>query len=515
MSNGNVNGTGTGTAQTTTTPTTLSGQVINAKTGMPIPRALVRLNDRAILTDHEGKFELDQLTGDGGNLQVTKPGFSTSTDLGDAGGQYVRLSQAGDSLQLRLYPEALLTGTVTGPDGYPLPHILVSAMRSVFEEEAHQWPVAGQAVTDSHGNFRLTVPAGDYRLETQYSPRNSSTSDAILPVAIPSDSSSNTSDVIRIRSGEEQHFDLHPAMGKTHTVMVTMEGGSERGFPMIVARSSHGATLRINSVRNGAGGGYGIELPSGTYTLTASMNSPDGIEQAETTVTVTDHDVSGVSFRFSPVPTIPVELVVDQAETSDNASNVAQPSLPQLGLTLENEQTEPDRGNPSIHLSPQRDRSYAFSVPPGSYRFGARNRGEWYIKSANYGASDLFQQDLVVGPGAGGMPIRVVVSNQTGSLQGTVTLNGEPAVCWVYLVPTAPSASAVISVRSNSDGGFSYPYLEPGSYQAVAFEYRHPADYRDPETLTAYSSHVRGTSVQAGDKGSLELDAVSAAELAP
>jgi hypothetical protein len=293
-----------------------------------------------------------------------------------------------------------------------------------------------------------------------------------------------------------------------------MEGGSERGFPNIVARSSHGSALRINSERNGAGG-YGIDLPSGTYTLTATMNNGEGLELAETTVTVTDHDVSGVVFRFSAVPAIPVELVVDQAGMSDNTSAGSLPSLPQLGLTLESNQMDPGRGDPSIRLSPQRDRSYAFSAPPGTYRLGARNRGAWYIKSANYGASDLLQQDLVVAPGAGGMPIRVVVSNQTGSLQGTVKLNGEPAVCWIYLVPTAASASAVISVRSSSDGSFSYPYLAPGSYQAVAFEYRHPANYRDAETLAAYSTHVRSTSIQPGDKAALDLEAVSAAELAP
>ncbi len=47
-------------------PVTISGQVINSATGAPIPRALVRMNgmnNRAMLTDHEGKFRFEQLTG--------------------------------------------------------------------------------------------------------------------------------------------------------------------------------------------------------------------------------------------------------------------------------------------------------------------------------------------------------------------------------------------------------------------------------------------------------------------
>ena len=53
--------TGTSTASTAI-PSTVQGQVINAATGAPVPRALVRLNDRAVLTDHDGKFRFDQNT---------------------------------------------------------------------------------------------------------------------------------------------------------------------------------------------------------------------------------------------------------------------------------------------------------------------------------------------------------------------------------------------------------------------------------------------------------------------
>ncbi len=174
-----------------------------------------------------------------------------------------------------------------------------------------------------------------------------------------------------------------------------------------------------------------VQLPQGTYTLTATRPNQENPEQAETTVTVPDHDISGVVLQFFPIPSIPVELVVDSSVTSDNSSQpTTPPQLAQLGLTLQNDQPDLERGDSTVRLMARRDQSFAFSTPPGTYRLQGRNTGMWYIKSATYGDSDLLLNSLVVVPGAAGSPIRIVVSNQTGSLQGTVNVNGVPSQAW-------------------------------------------------------------------------------------
>jgi len=196
---------GTSTAATAISGTVL-GQVINASTGAPVPRALVRLNNRAVLTDHDGKFRFDQNTASSANILVTKPGFSASTEMQEGGNLYLQGTQLGVPLELRLYPEALLTGTVLGPDGTPLPRISVSAMRSFYDDTGHRWVTVGQDQTDSHGNFRLPEPAGEYRLETRYTPLDRATGEAVLPVSVPGEGSSGTSQVIKVHAGEELHF---------------------------------------------------------------------------------------------------------------------------------------------------------------------------------------------------------------------------------------------------------------------------------------------------------------------
>jgi hypothetical protein len=505
----------TGSSAGATAPSTVLGQVINATTGSPVARALVRLNNRAVLTDNEGKFRFEQNTETSANILVTKPGFSASTEMQEPGNLFLQGAQLASPLELRLYPEALLTGTVIAHDGTPLPRISVSALRSYFDDTGHRWLTAVQDQTDSHGNFRLPVPAGEYRIETRYTPLDPTTGEAVLPVTVPNEGSSNTSQNIRIHSGEEQHFELRPDVSPTHTVTLATQSSGGRDFLRVSARASNGTRLQVNPQMNGGAGETRetkIQLPQGTYSLTATRNNPEDPEEAETTVTVPDHDISGIVLQFSPIPSIPVELIMDSSVTSDNTQP---PTLPQLGLTLQNDQADPERGDSTVRPTTRRDQSFVFVATPGSYHLQGRNTGAWYIKSATYGDSDLLQENLVVVPGAAGTPIRVVVSDQTAALQGTVNLNGSPAACWVYLVPTSPSAQTVISVRSSSAGSYTTSHLPPGTYQAVAFERRHSVNYRDPASLSGFTEHVQSVTVNAGDKPTLNLEAIPVAEVVP
>jgi hypothetical protein len=501
-----------GSITPSTIPSSVAGQVINASTGAPVSRALVRLNDRAVLTDNEGKFRFDQNTASSANVLVSKPGYYAGTEFSEPGNLFLGSTQLAAPLELRLYPEALLTGTITGPDATPLSRISVSALRSVYDDAGHRWVGAGQSQTDSHGNFRIPVQAGNYRLETRYSPQDRTTGQAVLPTAVPGESSSNTSQMIRVHGGEEQHFELRPAVSPIHAVTATTQPPSGRGLTRISARSSNGSALQVSPTMNGSSGEMKIQLPQGTYTLTARMMSdPEAPEQADTTVTVPDHDVSGVVLQFFPVPAIPVELVVDGSSTSDTTP----PNLAQMGLILQSEQADPDRGDSSIRLTTRRDQKYVLLAPPGSYQLAARNSGSWYVKSASYGDADLLEQQLVVAPGAAGTPIRIVVSDETAGLQGTVKLNGDPSACWIYLIPASAGVQTVYTTRSNSNGGYTFAHLPPGSYQAVAFERRHSADYRNPESLTPFSGQTHSVSINAGDKPTLNLDAVPVAEVVP
>jgi hypothetical protein len=492
----------------TAPPSSVSGQVINASTGLPVARALVHFNSRAVLTSHDGRFQFDQNTEASGSFLVVKPGFYSAIDPADTANLHLQGNQLAAPIRLFLYPEALLTGSVIAPDGTPLSRIPVFAQRNVFDESGQHRVNAAQTQTDSHGGFRLPVPAGEYRVGTRYVALDQTTGLAVLPTSFPKVTSSST---LEIRSGQEQQIDLRPATSPTHTVTATTESSLRGfGFPAVTARSSDGDTLQLNLRPTGVGGEAKIELPQGTYTLTASRNTPEGPEEAETTVTVPDHDISGVALHFSPTPSIPVELLVDDRSTVEGSS----PGLAQFNLTLQNNQPDAEQGA-SIRLTRSRDNAFLFLAPPGSYHLQAGGGSAWYIESAAYGTSDLLQQNLIVAPGSAGTSIQVTVSSQTGSLQGTAKVNGEPAACWIYLIPSMPSAAAVFSLRSNAEGAYGSAHLPPGSYQAIAFESRHSANYRAPASLAPFSSYTHALTIHTGDKMTLDLDAVPRTESMP
>jgi Carboxypeptidase regulatory-like domain len=506
---------------TTMDPITVSGRVLNAVTGQPISRALVRVNNRAVLTTTEGKFQFDQYIGTGNALfQVTKPGYYLSPDPSEASTLTFTADQLADPIEIRLYPEALLAGTVTDPEGDPIPHIGVTARRSMFDGFAHHWVQGAMTQTDSHGNFRLPVPPGDYKIETMYQPRSAESGNAILPLSLPEHNATNTLNVIHVSSGEQLHFDLHPRTGRTYDVVLGIDGMPERGFPNLTARSSDGLIIPLGINHNGPSDEFRVQLPTGTFTLNVVVNGgPDSSSAyAQADITIPDHDISGVQLHLASNLGIPVELVIDPSvpETSSATSdNAKPPEVQQMGLTLLSTARDLDRGSEVVGLVPTKTHTFNFVVPPGVYRLQARIHGQWYIKAANYGTSDLLQQDLVIGPGSGGTPIRVTVSNQTSALQGTVRLNGKPGSCWLYVVPTGPSAEPQTFIRSSTSGSYTSTYLPPGGYQVIAFEHRYSADLREPETIGRFSTYVHSIILNPGDKPTLDLDAVPAAEMIP
>ena len=254
-----------------------------------------------------------------------------------------------------------------------------------------------------------------------------------------------------------------------------------------------------------------IDLPTGNFNLLGRIASPDYASIAETNVTVSDHEVSGVELRFAPIPAIPVELIVDPSSTSDNTV----PVLPQFGLSLQNTDPSGDIGYPGVQMISRREAPAILNAPPGTYRLQARNANEWYIKSATYGSSDLLRQNLVVAAGSGGVPIRLIVSNLTGSLQGTTRINGISGEAWIYLISSGPSATPVLTFRSNSDGTFNLPHLAPGSYQVIAFENRYSADFSDPATIAPFNAQVESASISAGNKSTIEIDVVPQSAITP
>ena len=499
----------------------LAGRVVNAITAAPIARALVQINGRAVLTDQAGRFRFEQPGQPASSLTARKPGFSSTPEQGDGSAIEVDDQEDAGSLTLRLWPEALLAGTVTGQDGEPVPQVNVVARRSLFDEQGHHLQIAGQCQTDSHGQFRIPVAAGDYTVESAFSKRGFGRDEAVLPARFPGNTSSSLASTVHVNSGEEKHLDLRPGIRRTHAVTLPLDSGDEGPPPHITARSSDGLSFSVNPVRSQEPGTLRINLPSGTYDLRATRFSRDGTQFGDSSITVGDGDVSGSPLHLAATPVIPIELATDSSggegglASPGSHATTTPPGVMQFNLVLETVAFDsPSSFQSGIRPTQQNDR-VGIAAPPGIYRLNAGLASGWYIRNATSGGTDLLRENLVVSPGSSPPPIALVVSNQTGSLRGTVRLSGKPAACWIYLIATSAALPRVMIHQSDASGVVKFGDLPPGSYRVIAFPYWHSADLENPAVLDRFAFHVGSATIVAGTTASLDLDAVTAKELMP
>lgn len=491
-------------------PQTVAGTVVDALSGQPIFRALVRLGQRAVLTDTQGHFTFPAVDSSDLSITATKPGYSFTLSANDALAIALRPETMANPVSLRLYPEALVKGTVTDAAGDPLPGLPVDAYRSVTDDSGRHWNHTGFTRTNSRGQYRLSIPGGDYRLQTGYA---RSSGGAILPATLPAASAIRAEQSIPIHPGDQVTLDLRPPSAPLVDVVAHLEGGSLREISNLSAVLSNGTRFSVPFNPTGSSD-LRMTLPVGSYVLEARRHNfgNDGFDQAS--ITVASSQTGPLVLHFAPVASLPIVLTVDDASANAMSTPGQAPIVPSvqsLGLVLE----PLEGGAPSIRPNLIRAGEASFVAPAGSYRLRGHPTRPWFIQSASFGGTDLLSHDLLLAAGSGSSPIQIVVSTQTASLKGNVTLNGKPMATTIYLIATSPSASPMVTLHSGADGTFNESSIPPGSYRAVAFESRHTLDPDDPDALSPFSTHVGSISLQSGDKSSLTLEAVPDAEAHP
>jgi protocatechuate 3,4-dioxygenase beta subunit len=146
------------------------GQVVDATSGQPIAEAIVTVQSRIPITGADGQFVLHDLPKTNLLINVTAPGYvnggsgqsrpgGTSRPLEVEDGQ--RLTDA----KIRLWKNAVMTGTVTDEAGEPAIGISVRAIRRTSGPAGRQGGGAGFATTDDRGVYRISsLTPGDYYL---------------------------------------------------------------------------------------------------------------------------------------------------------------------------------------------------------------------------------------------------------------------------------------------------------------------------------------------------------------
>src|SRR5271168_3830783 len=181
--------------QTDSAPHTIHGTVVNSVTGEPIYRALVQIGGQfAALTDHEGHFEFEGVTE---NIRpwAMKPGYFSEHQFpggfeAASGGSGTAIAPSEDQpVVVKLVPEAIISGTVTGQDGAPLEGIPVQLRTLAVRDGLSRWQHSQGTKTNSEGQYRFAeLQAGKDAVTTGFhteGPADAQGSLAYVPARYP------------------------------------------------------------------------------------------------------------------------------------------------------------------------------------------------------------------------------------------------------------------------------------------------------------------------------------------
>jgi hypothetical protein len=166
---------GIGPAKPATGTAIIRGTVLAADTGAPVRRAQVRAtandgrDNRVVLTDDQGRFELKDLLGGRYSLTANRTGFVSLTygqRRPNERGTPVEVAPGGvvDKIAFGLPRGGVITGRLTDEAGDPLADAQVQVMRSSFTPNGRRLLPAGRMdTTDDQGSFRVHgLAPGDY-----------------------------------------------------------------------------------------------------------------------------------------------------------------------------------------------------------------------------------------------------------------------------------------------------------------------------------------------------------------
>ena len=497
---------------------TISGTLVNSKTGLPIADADVYLsntreNKRAAdtKTDTEGRFSFSDLSDGKYGLRASHRGFVTAYFQEHHGfwtGIVTGDGQETTGLKVSLDPQGILYGTVTDESGDPVPQARISLYRPDQNSGLGKMQRAGSAGSDGQGNFEFPrLAPGSYYLSvvgkpwysTHPQPRQNADGSLIddprhypLDVAYPTTYYPDATDAsgaasIPVTAGDRIPVSLvlH-AVPAVHVRMTVPNPGLNQPMPTPqfhedvfgYSEVAQGNMRYYQSHADQQGGSTTIEidgLAPAAYSL--ELRTFSGSNDAPSRMATVDATTDRVSVDISSTQPM--------ADVSGKVAMAGSAALPSgLSAMLSSQQGEERMGGPV-----DADGTFHFhSIRPGTYELSVRGSGK-SLAVTQLTASGATVSGHLLKIGSESVELNAVVAEVSGSVSGFATLDGKPAPgVFVLLVPSDPDAGqeAYRPDQSDSDGSFEYKRVLAGQYTVVAIEDGWTLEWARPEVMAKY-----------------------------
>src|SRR5215472_3346238 len=530
-------------------PCTLQGSVVDAVSGQPVPHALVRLSSpspRAALTDSEGKFQFEGLPARSVTLEAEKPGYlSYYLSTGTPSQVFLQLAPDSPPALLKLVPESVISGQVSGENGEPLEGFTVTVL-SYSPHTKRLYPdVRHRAVTDDEGKFRIAgLSSGSYILQARQNQPSapaasgkSSVPTGYAPVLFPAANDPAAAVPLKLRPGRK--FQANFSLKREPFVRLsgTVSGYGPHEQVTLLLGDYSGVPESLEIVFDAASGSFHTKwIPPGLYTLTAQSSGAPLVDSA--TLSAASQSPIRVVLGLGPgrMPTATYATLRVTAFSSLSNLHLVLKQGVNIPVSVRN----PPSGSPAAQQTPviqlfltpkdmksqspipfvpdeDLERPPLFSgflgVTPGAYQltFAVNSSSNsYYVESASWGSVDLLRDDLVLDDSASASPVEVVFQDDAANLNGSVISSGHPVSSMVVLLSDKRARTQLIS--AGPDGRFTFPALAPGVYRLFATESFGDFDYEDPAFLAKVSSKIQEITLSSKQSVSINLELATGEE---
>lgn len=533
----------------------IEGVVTKDPGSEPVKKALIELiaenqaegGDYTAISSPDGSFHIEGIVPGRYRLFVERTGFlevdkhRTQTD-----GRVLTLTAGQElkDLRIRLQAAAVVRGRVTDEDGEPMPNAQVAVLRQTFTSGHSHWEQAGAERTNDLGEYRVAgLPAGNYYVSVAPPPDFKSLIEGAGAAAMADANSASAPEKpastsyqttyypgtadrsqaapIQVHAGDEfpVNFSLTPSPSLSIRGSVVNLPASTSAVIML---QSHDFNLVLNGAEMHKDGSFVIrDVAPGAYTILATVENSTVPMMARQSLQVAGNSVDGLRLAPQPGGWIHGRLRLE------SKGNIGHFDPSQLFLALHPADGDEETlnmflagaaFNSLIHVSDNGDFEWK-GVPPGNYYVelagdsGANTN--WYLKSVNAGSRDSADSSISVSGGA--VALDLIASANGALVDGMVAdQKGQPvANAVIVAVPEARLRGRVDRYRktvSDQSGHFTLHGISPGNYTLLAWESVESDAYYNPEFLKTYEAQGSALRLAEGERRSLQLPAIPAAE---
>jgi hypothetical protein len=459
-------------------PGSISGVVVDATTGAPIPAVMVQAsgetNRGAVTqTDGQGRYKLPNLAAGKylmqagrNNPQIKRVTVNPGQDVGP--------------IEFRVAASGTITGRILDEDKEPVPRVVVRPLWRIYSRGELREVSGGTSISNDKGEFRLSdlLPGRAYVVRAE---RAAWTADGGAPASIDpklrkpvtaptyyGDTTSIESALpLTLRPGETRDgVDLRMAQSPSYCIEGVLDAGGASRYSLW-SRGS-GSSIPGNA---GADGKFRIcGVWPGQYELRVLQSAAGAVPLfGAAGITVVKEDVRNI--RVFGQPGIPLSGEIVWAGTPPD-----KPIDAQANVSLE----------PLNRSTVSGEKLGAQATIPGEFSFPSLLLAEYtvavsglpqglYIKDITYGGNSALYDPLRFGGAAGGAGLRILVARDGGSIAvRTNDKDGKPVPdAFVYIMPadarSEPAlASRLVFGQPDQNGVFTTGTLAPGKYLVLA-----------------------------------------------